>query len=210
MVDEQRLYRKKLTSYGLVYLAGQEMEMSIRNLSLTGALAELADNSKIHNINDVFESVQKTPLVDIYLPEMRLAGEAEVVRADIVDGQIYLALEFRAVSYDVDNVLYKREAYRKPISAPGQIILNDKKYKFLTKNVSVDGLMILLDEIIDVEIGTVTIFDFKRLKLRGTIKISWVDHIDTHSTLIGLQYVQLQKDDKIEIPRFSAKTSYFS
>jgi len=210
MVDEQRLYRKKLTSYGLVYLAGQEMEMSIRNLSITGALVELTDNPKIHNINDLFESVQKTPLVDIYLPEMRLTGEAEVVRADIVDGQIYLALEFRAVIYDVDNVLYKREVYRKPISAPGQIILNDKKYKFLTKNVSVDGLMILLDEIIDVEIGTVTIFDFKRLKLRGTIKISWVDHIDTHSTLFGLQYVQLQKDDKIEIPRFSAKTSYFS
>ncbi len=209
MSDKKRLYRKNLTSYGLVYLMEDELEVSVRNLSITGALVELGDNSKVNDINSVFKAVMETPLIDIYLPEMRLAGEAEIVRADIVDGVIYLALEFRSVSYNVDNILYKRKAYRKIMSAPGQIILNGNKHKFFTENVSLDGLMILLNEKVDVEVGTITIFDFKRLQLRGKIKVSWTEYVEPHSTLMGLEYVHLEKDNHIKIPRFSAVTPYF-
>jgi hypothetical protein len=207
MSDKNRPYRKNLTSHGLVYIAGKELEISVRNLSITGALGELGDNSTIKNINDVFNSIKKSPLIDIYLPEMRLGGEAEVVRADRVDGHVYLAIEFRTVSYDVDNVLYKRKTYRKQLSAPGQIIFNGNKYKFFTKNVSVDGLMILLNDYIEVDEGTVTIFDFKRLQLRGEIKVAWIEHSDNHSTLMGLEYIHLHKEDITGVPRFSTQSS---
>lgn len=203
MLDEERPYRKNLTSNGLIYLAGEELEISVRNLSLTGLLAELEDNASINDINDVFQTIKSSPLIDIYLPEMRLAGEAEIVRADLIDGQIYLALEFRSVSYDVDNVLYKRRVYRKNLTAPGQIIFNKKKYDFNTLNVSVDGLMIYINDDVEVKEGMVTIFDFKRLKLRGEIKIVWVEHNEDNSTLIGLQYLHMEKDDISGIPRFS-------
>jgi hypothetical protein len=122
-------------------MGGEELEISVRNLSITGLLAELDDNIGIHDIKDVFKSVKLSPTIDLYLPEMHLAGEAEVVRADMIEGRIYLALEFRNVSYDVDNVLYKRKAYRKNMTAPGQIVFDGNKYDFNTKNVSVDGLM---------------------------------------------------------------------
>lgn len=203
MLDEERPYRKNLTSNGLIYLAGEELEISVRNLSLTGLLAELEDNASINDINDVFQTIKSSPLIDIYLPEMRLAGEAEIVRADLIDGQIYLALEFRSVSYDVDNVLYKSRVYRKNLTAPGQIIFNKKKYDFNTLNVSVDGLMIYINDDVEVKEGMVTIFDFKRLKLRGEIKIVWVEHNEDNSTLIGLQYLHMEKDDISGIPRFS-------
>ncbi|KAF3979697.1 MAG: PilZ domain-containing protein [Methylococcales symbiont of Iophon sp. n. MRB-2018] len=206
MSDEKRPFRKNLISYGLLYIGGEELGVSVRNLSITGVLVELENNSSINNINDVFVSIKESSLVDIYLPEMRLAGGAEVVRADMVDGHVYLAIEFRTVSYDVDNVLYKRKAYRKEMTAPGQIIFNGNKYKFFSKNVSVDGVMILLNEYIDVDDGTITIFDFKRLQLRGEVEVAWVGHADTHSTLMGLQYVQMKKEDIIGIPRFSNKT----
>ncbi|KAF3983623.1 MAG: PilZ domain-containing protein [Methylococcales symbiont of Hymedesmia sp. n. MRB-2018] len=210
MSDEKRSYRKNLTSYGLIYIGGEELEISVRNLSITGVLAELENNSSINNINAVFASIKESSLIDIYLPEMRLAGEAEVVRADMVDGHIYLAIEFRTVSYDIDNVLYKRKVYRKEMTAPGQIIFNGNKYKFFSKNVSVDGLMILLNEYIEVDNGTITIFDFKRLQLRGKIKVAWVERADSHSTLMGLQYVQMKKEDITGIPRFSNKTEQFT
>ena len=203
MIDEKRPYRKNLTSHGLVYLGGEELEISIRNLSITGVLAELEDNSAVHDINDVFQSIKETATIDIYLPEMRLAGEADVVRADMVDGKIFLALEFRSVSYDVDNVLYKRKAYRKDMTAPGQIVFNGTKHHFFTKNVSVDGLMVLIKEKIEVEIDLVTIFDFPRLKLRGEIKVAWVEYLEDGSTLMGLQYVHMEKDNIAGIPRFS-------
>ena len=203
MLDEKRPYRKNLTSNGLIYLGEQELEISVRNLSLTGLLAELEDNASISDINDVFQSVKLSPVIDIYLPEMRLAGEAEIVRADMIDGQIYLALEFRNISYDVDNVLYKRKVYRKNMAAPGQIIFNEIKYDFNTLNVSVDGLSIRITENIEVKEGTVTIFDFKRLNLRGEIRVVWVENSDD-ATLMGLQYLHMEQNDVSGIPRFSS------
>ena len=205
MSEQKRPYRTNLTSYGLIYMGGEELELSVRNLSITGLLGELDDNINIHDIKDVFKSVKLSPTIDLYLPEMKLAGEAEIVRADMIDGRIYLALEFRNVSYDVDNVLYKRKAYRKNMTAPGQIVFDGNKYDFYTKNVSVDGLMIHLKESIEVKEGTVTIFDFKRLQLRGEIKVAWVDYTEDGGTLLGLQYVHMEKQDVIGIPRFAPK-----
>ena len=206
MSEQNRPYRTNLTSYGLVYMGGEEIEISVRNLSITGLLAELDDNIGIHDIKDLFKSVKLSPTIDLYLPDMHLAGEAEIVRADMIDGCIYLALEFRNVSYDVDNVLYKRKAYRKNMTAPGQIIFDGNKYDFNTKNVSVDGLMIHIEEKIEVEEGVVTIFDFKRLQLRGEIKVVWVDYTEDGGTLLGLQYMHMEKEDITGIPRFEPKS----
>lgn len=205
MSDTKRQYRKNLTSEGLIYLGGKELAISVRNLSITGLLAELSDNDEISDINEVFESIKLTPTIDIYLPEMRLAGEADIVRADMLDKQVYLAMEFRNLSYDANNMLYKRKAYRKNMTSSGEIVLNGEKHEFITKNVSIDGLMILLSKNIEVREGLITIFDFERLKLRGKIKVVWVEH-DDDSTLMGLQYVQLENEEIQGIPGFIPKT----
>ena len=203
MAAKKRSYRKKLASYGLIYLGGEELEISVKNLSITGLLAELKCNDAIKSIKDVFQSIEVSRTVDIYLPEMRLAGEAELTRADLKSELIFLALEFRNLSYEISDMLYKRKAYRKSISAPGQIVFNNQKYDFFTKNVSVDGMTIIMKDTIEVEEGTVTIFDFKRLKLRGQIKVVWIEHGEDGSTFIGLQYLGLENEEIAGIPRFS-------
>ncbi len=206
MPEKKRAYRTNLTSFGLIYLGGEELEVSVRNLSITGVLAELEKNPHIKNIQDVFVSINSTSIIDIYLPEMRLAGEAEVIRADLIDKQIYLALEFKNVSYDVNNLLYKRKAYRKDLIAPGQIVFAENKYQFTTKNVSVDGLMIHLEENLDVSMGTETIFDYKQLQIRGKIKVVWVEHNQDSSTLMGLEYIDMKKEDIKGIPQFASES----
>jgi len=206
VLDETRYYRKKLASHGLIYLGGDELKITVRNLSITGLLAELDEMDTIRTIDELFKLIQVTPVVDIYLLEMRLAGEAAVVRADIIDQHIAIALEFVSISHDVDNVLYKRKAYRKNMTAPGQIIFNDKNYHFLTKNVSVDGLMILINENIEVKEGEITLFDFQHLNLTGEIKVAWVEHLEQGETLIGLEYIHIQKDSIKGIPRFEVKS----
>lgn len=202
MSDDKRYYRKNLTSQGIIYLGGEELDISVRNLSITGLLAELGENKSIRSIKDLFDAIGSSPKIDIYLPEMHLMGDSEVVRADLVDGVIYLALEFRNISYDVDDVLYKRVAYRKNMVAPGLIVLNGKKHSFTTRNVSVYGLMIHLTERIEVDLGTVTIFDFKRLDLRGEIKVAWIEDAEDGGTYMGLEYVHMGKTDIKGIPKF--------
>jgi len=63
--------------------------------------------------------------------------------------------------------------------------------------------MIRLDEKVTVEEGMVTVFEFKRLDLAGEIRVIWVDPIADEGTLIGLQYVHMEKVDVKGIPRFA-------
>ncbi|MGZ8916445.1 MAG: PilZ domain-containing protein, partial [Methylobacter sp.] len=112
-LDLNRPYRKNLMSHGLIYMGGEEQEITIKDISLTGVLAELKSDLVGKDAKDIFSMLSASTLIDLYLPEMRLAGEAEVVRVDMLEDHISLALEFRNVSYDVDNQLYKRKVYRK-------------------------------------------------------------------------------------------------
>ena len=207
MTDKERFYRQTLGSRGRVFLAGEELNIKIRNLSITGMLVVLEDNVVIKDIKDVFDAIKVCSIIDFYLPDMRLQGEAALVRVDSIDGEILLALEFSNLSYNVENVLYKRKAYRKNMTAPGQIVFNDVTYHFVTKNVSQDGLMIFLDEYINVKPGTNAIFEFKRLKLRGVVKVMWVENSEENGMLMGLHYEQLEKKEINGIPRFETDFS---
>lgn len=200
-LDLNRPYRKKLMSKGLIYMGEEEQEITVKDLSLTGVLAELKSHGK--DAKAIFNILSASTLIDLYLPEMRLAGEVEVVRIDMYEDHIAIALEFRNVSYDVDNQLYKRKVYRKNMVAPGKILLNGEYRDFTTVNVSVDGLMIKLDEFIDVKPGEITVFEFERLGLDGEIKVVWVEHPADDGTLMGLQYVHMEKTEIKGIPRFA-------
>lgn len=188
-----RFYRKSLMSRGLIYMGGEEQEITVKNLSLTGLLAELKSKHD-RGIKDLYDAILASTIIDLYLPDMRLAGEAEVVRVDMEVDQILLALEFKNVSYDVDNRLYKRKAYRKNITALGHILLNGEYREFNTVNVSVGGLMISLAEPVDIEAGLITLFEFKLLELRGEIKVVWVTQTVDTGTLVGLQYINMEKE----------------
>lgn len=198
-----RPYRKNLTTHGLIYLAGEEQPITLKNISITGVLAQL--NSKVgkNDIKDIFNTLLSSTVIDLYLPEMRLAGEVEVIRVDMQDDHILLALEFKNVTYDVNDLLYKRKAYRKNLPGPGHILFNGEYLEFNSVNVSVDGIMIRLTETVHVELGVVTVFEFKRLELEGEIKVIWLEHLPEGETLMGLQYVHMAKLAVKGIPQFA-------
>jgi hypothetical protein len=202
-LELNRPYRKNLMSHGLIYMGEEEHRITIKNLSITGVLAKLNSNREDIDIKYIFNSLLVSTIVDLYLPEMRLAGEVEVVRADIEDGDILLALEFKNIAYDIDNNLNKRKAYRKNMPGPGKILLNGEYHVFNTVNVSVEGLMICLFKTISVEVGTITRFEFKQLDLEGEIKVIWLDPVPDDRTLIGLQYLHMEKNTIKGIPRFA-------
>jgi hypothetical protein len=201
--NSDRPSRKKLASHGLIYLGEEEHRITIKNISINGLLARLVSERKDIDIKYIFNQLLVSTTIELYLPEMRLGGEAEVVRADMEDGQILLALEFKNIAFDIDQTLNKRKAYRKSMVDPGKILLNDKFYDFSTVNVSVEGLMICLNDTVIVEEGTITQFEFKRLELEGQIKVIWVDPVSDDRTLMGLQYIYLIKNAIKGIPRFA-------
>lgn len=198
-----RPYRKNLTTHGLIYLAGEEQPITIKNISITGVLAQLDSKVGKNDIKHIFNTLLASTIIDLYLPEMRLAGEVEVIRVDMQDDHILLALEFKNVTYDVNDLLYKRKAYRKNLPGPGHILFNGEYLEFNSVNVSVDGIMIRLAETVHVEPEVVTVFEFKRLELEGEIKVIWIEHLPEGETLMGLQYVHMEKLAVKGIPQFA-------
>ncbi|MEI6066978.1 MAG: PilZ domain-containing protein [Methylococcaceae bacterium] len=195
--------RTNLVSEGFIYMGEEEHKITVKNLSINGVLAQLNTDREDIDIKYVFNQLLVSTVIDLYLPEMRLVGDVEVVRGDMEEGHILLALEFKNIAFDIDKDLNKRKAYRKNMPDSGKIELNGQYYNFTSVNVSVDGLMICLSEAIAVEVGTITRFEFKRLELEGEVKVIWVDLISDDRTLIGLQYVHLEKNALKKIPRFS-------
>ncbi|WP_458027279.1 PilZ domain-containing protein [Methylomonas sp. MgM2] len=202
---EKRAYRKKLRSEGLIYLGFEEHRIQVVNLSLTGLLAEFKAAASVNGVKDIFQSIQVSPVVDIYLPDLRMAGEAEVVRAESTEQGLQIAIEFRNISYDVENLLYNRRAYRKNMTAPGQISVGETVYAFNTENVSVDGIMAHIQGRITVETGSAVHFSFKHLDLQGEAEVVWTE-IGEQSTLLGLKYLYLERDSIPGVPRFLRDT----
>ena len=207
MLHEERPYRKNLTTKGLIYMWDEEQPVIVKNLSITGVLAELKCSqcqSGSFNVKDIYNAVSESTTFDLYLPEMRLAGTVEVARVDVLEDSVLMALEFKDITHEVDDLLYKRKAYRKKITAPGQILLNGEYLDFNTVNVSVDGLMIRIAENIAIAEGTLTVFEFKRLELEGEVKVIWSEPMaEGGGTLIGLQYVHIDNTVIRGIPRFA-------
>lgn len=207
-LESKRPYRKNLNLYGLIYLNGEERDIIIKNLSITGLLAELDQQKGAEtDIKDIFNSLRSSSFVDIFIPSMRMAGEMEVIRADTQKDKILIALEFKSVSYDVEDFIYKRKAYRKRMPGPGRILLNGNFHPFTAVNVSVDGLMILLNKGIKIEDAEERIhFEFKNLGLTGEAKIVWTEYPHENETLIGLRYVLLKQGELDGLPCFLSRS----
>jgi hypothetical protein len=201
--DLDRPCRKNLTSHGLIYMGEEEYEITVIDISITGVLAELHSNNKDIDVKDIFNILLTSTIIDLYLPEMRLAGEAEVVRVDVNNDHLLLALEFKNIAYDIDKNLNKRKAYRKNMPDPGQILLNGEYHEFNTVNVSVEGLMIRLHKTISIDDGTITCFEFNRLELKGNVEVIWSDLTTDDETLMGLRYVNINAENIKGIPRFN-------
>lgn len=200
--EENRAYRKNLSSSGLIYLGFEEHAIKISNLSLTGFLAELIDQHPEERLKDIFKNLQVSPLVDFYLPALRLAGEADVVRVDLENNGLLIGVEFRDLSYDVDSLLYNRRAYRKKMAVPGEIIISEIAFDFSSENVSVDGLMARIPGHIRVEPGIRIFFAFKQLELQGEAEVVWVEQ-NMQSTLLGIKYIHLERGDFSGAPTFT-------
>lgn len=202
MSNSRENYRKKLTLTGLMFIGGVEHEMKVQNVSISGLLVTIEPSEKIIDERDIFLLIKQSSLVDIYVRKINLAGEAEIVRVDMHGKNILIGMEFKQISYDAENLLYKRKAYRKSMTSPGQILIAKTVYDFMTRNVSVDGLLIRIPEHVEVQQGMTIEFKFDKLHLFGDCIIIWFEYDEDGGTILGLEYRHMEKGDIQGIPRF--------
>ncbi|MCF7987912.1 MAG: PilZ domain-containing protein [Methylovulum sp.] len=204
--QQQRSYRKKLVTEGLIFIDEREWKITVLDISISGILVRINDDELLSEFKHHLLDQLPPNLVDVYLPQIKLAGEAQMVRIEqMPTEEIEIALEFQNMAYFVDHWQVKRKAYRKTMGYCGKILLNNHSYLFSSVNASVDGLMIQLAESVPVLEGTVTQLEIAALNLNGAVKIIWVDVLGETGTLLGLQYLTIQKKDIKGIPQFYDK-----
>lgn len=197
----KRSYRKNLATNGLIFLNGAEREVSVSNLSMTGILVEFNHPRDAEVLSQPLALMAK--VVDFYLPELHLAGTAEIARIINDESHKSLALKFKEISYNIDSLLYKRKVYRKTMLIQGRITFDDKCYLFQTVNVSVEGLMIrLIGSAPTIKEDMIGTFEFKDLSLKGEVTVVWVDEDSEGKTIMGLKYLNINRDHIKDIPRF--------
>ena len=195
-------YRENVSMTGVLFMGGVEHKMQIHNLSIVSVSASIEPTADIRNEQDVFKVMEQSKLVDIYIKTINVAGEAEIVRAEMKDKEILISMVFKQVSYNAESLLYKRKVYRKNMSTPGKILISGTIFDFVACNVSVSGLMIRIHEKIDLQEGMLTEFKFDDLHIHGKAVVVWADQVDNNGTLIGLEYKRMKKADLSSIPKF--------
>jgi hypothetical protein len=205
--ESKRSYRKKLITNGLVYINGEEQEVFVVNISMTGVLVQLSCEIYSSDTDSNFNDSLISTTIDFYLPQLSLAGTAEISRVTKDEHHVLLALKFQDITYNIDSLLYKRRVYRKNMSVPGRILLNNELYDFYTVNVSVEGLMIRLEKTVVIAEGITTSFEFKDLSLKGEVQVAWIDFDIEGKTLVGLKYINMNTDAIKGIPRFSTENA---
>lgn len=190
-------------SYGIVYLGGEELRVLVKTISLTGLIVDLENKLLTDDIYDMFQLLANSETtIDIFLPETQLTGEVQVLKIKKIDKALSIEFEFSQISYDTDNLLHRRHSYRENLKSLGTLVLNRKQYPFQTKNASIDGLMIHINEYVPIDKDNdIAIFSIKNLRLKGQCKIVWVEYKGNNQSFIGLQYIHLEKDENQAIPR---------
>ena len=98
MSIQTRSYRRELTSHGILSFNQKKLSVTVKNLSMTGMLAELSDEEDGQNLKNISDKAENSNIIDIQLPEMNLSGTAEIIRFD--EGErTCVALEFKQLTY---------------------------------------------------------------------------------------------------------------
>jgi len=179
---QKRPYRKNLSSQGLISIDDLQQAVTVKNISLTGALAELQNHTDSDDLLLVLEHSTK---LEIQIPDLKLKGQAEIVRIVNTQNQIALGLKFKKLWLNSDVVQQNRKSYRKKLTLPGEILIQGNYQGFVSVNVSQDGMMIHVAKTVQIAPGEVTKFRFKQMGVEGEFKIIWVDSIPKVCTWIG-------------------------
>lgn len=191
MFQERKEYRKKYTSSGQLHLAGETLDFISLDVSVNGILIEVMPGRMLSRYADFEAYMKENSIAEIFVKDLMLTGEVEIIWLREEDGKILMGMEFHDVMYNADRLWLKRQFYRKEQLFSGYLLIDEKRIDFEGKNVSMDGLMIHLPVKTEalVENAVVNLFS-DVLSIKALAKICWIkEEPEIKSVYIGLRYL---------------------
>lgn len=195
MSNIKRDYRINLAVKALVFLDKTEVGCTISNISITGANLEIHPQPHFKNAMMLSEFVDIGDELDFFVQEMHFDGRIKVVRKEIKNERLYLAITLGDLFFGLENLAYRRKVYRTPVQMSGLIIMNGQSYEVASHNISVNGLTATIFEEVNLSDGDELTLNFHEPEINGKARVVW-HKIEAEKTTIGVQYIQLMEPIK--------------
>jgi c-di-GMP-binding flagellar brake protein YcgR len=196
MIQDRKEYRKSFTSNGSIYLGGEKLDFKGYDISVRGMQIELTQGTLVQNVSDVAQIIESNSTAEIYVDELRLTGEVELIWVREDEEKILIGLEFRDVMHNAEKLWRKRRFYRKKLVKTGSLILQDQEIDFECLDFSIDGMRLRVAEQNNeiVKAGAEAKIVSDQLGLEALAKIVWVNRNEDDEIIYsGLRYLEINE-----------------
>ena len=193
MFQDRKEYRKSFNSSGQLYVSGELLDFVSYDVSVKGILIEIIPGNLLAEIADFQALIKENNAAEIYVKDLMLTGEVDLVWAKFENEKIMLGLEFRDVMYNAEKLWRKRSYFRARKQNSGYLIVDDRKIDFQGINVSTDGLAIQVQQVdAALKPGHIVKLMLNGLDVKGLGKIVWVKTYADEQSVLGLRYLTIE------------------
>jgi len=195
MIQDRKEYRKTFTSNGSIYLGGEKLLFKGYDVSVRGMQIELEPGTLVQTVSDVVQIIESNSTAEIYVEELGLTGEVELIWVKEEEDKILIGIEFRDVMHNAGKLWRKRKYYRKKLLKAGSLIVQNQEMDFECLDFSVEGMRLRIDRPDDIVLqpgGDAKVIS-EKLGLEAMAKIIWVNrNEDDATTYLGLRYLEIE------------------
>ncbi len=191
MTDNTRAFRKRISSTGKLYLAGETLDFISHDISIQGLSITVTPGHYLQSIADFESAFAENPLVELFIKDLSLTGVAEILWLRTEQNDIVMGLEFKEIMYNADRLWRRRRFYRRPTKFYGQLHANAQNYEFKGENLSSDGMMVVISgQHPELNVGTALTVNADIITGQAMATLCWFKFDDINNqTILGLRYI---------------------
>ena len=192
MFQDRKEYRKNFNAEGLLYVAGEVLQLNCYDVSLNGAMVEISPGELLTTIQDFEALLNQGRQAEIFVEELMLAGEVDIVWVKREHNRIMMGMEFRDVVHNAQKLWRKRRSYRKVGAFTADVFIDKERVIAEGINRSVDGMCLrLTGNHPAIKANTPVKVHVGELGLSALGKVVWVESNELASRF-GLQLIVIK------------------
>ncbi|MGY6276918.1 PilZ domain-containing protein [Methylomonas sp. MgM2] len=191
MLRERKEYRKNFSAVGQLNMGGEILQINCYDVSVKGVMIEVLPGQLLRTIADFEAFLAENRCAEIFVDELMLSGEVNVVWVREDQNRIMMGLEFEEVVYNAEKLWIKRRDYRKTESFVVELSVDNQKWQVEGINRSKNGLSVALPAPHpSIKINAPVKVQVKDFGLAALGKIVWINESE-ESIKVGLQILSI-------------------
>ena len=140
MLKERKEYRKKFNAAGQIFLGGETLCFSCHDVSVKGAMLDVLPGILLTTVDDFVAMLNEDQRAEIFIEDLMMSGEANVIWAKENDDRVLLGVEFTNVLPNAVKLWRLRRNYRKKQVFSTELIIEKDRFNVEAINFSLDGV----------------------------------------------------------------------